>query len=64
MAIFAVQDACWLGPGSRGRSIGTEMRAPALHLAFAGLGACEASADNDASNRVSQALRHEPNGTS
>jgi RimJ/RimL family protein N-acetyltransferase len=50
----------WLGPGYRGRGIGTEMRAAALHLAFAGLAAREATseafADNSASNRVSQAL--------
>jgi hypothetical protein len=40
------------------------MRAAALHLAFAGLGACEASAGNDASYLVSQALGYEPIGTS
>lgn len=38
-----------------------------LHLAFAGLGAREASSeaftDNDASNAVSRALGYEPNGT-
>jgi RimJ/RimL family protein N-acetyltransferase len=43
------------------------MRAAALHLAFAGLGAREATseafADNRASNRVSQTLGYEPNGT-
>jgi RimJ/RimL family protein N-acetyltransferase len=43
------------------------MRAAVLHLAFAGLGAREAAseafADNHASNRVSQALGYEPNGT-
>ena len=43
------------------------MRAAALHLAFAGLAAREATseafADNRASNRVSQALGYEPNGT-
>jgi RimJ/RimL family protein N-acetyltransferase len=57
----------WLGPGYRGRGIGSEMRAAALHLAFAGLGAREAASeaftDNHASNRVSQALGYEPNGT-
>jgi RimJ/RimL family protein N-acetyltransferase len=57
----------WLGPGYRGRGIGTEMRAAALHLAFAGLGAREAASeaftDNHASSRVSQALGYEPNGT-
>jgi RimJ/RimL family protein N-acetyltransferase len=58
----------WLGPGYRGHGIGTEMRAAALHLAFDGLAAREAAseafADNRASNRVSQALGYEPNGTS
>ena len=43
------------------------MRATILHLAFAGLGAREASseafADNDASKGVSRALGYEPNGT-
>jgi RimJ/RimL family protein N-acetyltransferase len=57
----------WLGPGFRGRGIGTEMRAAILHLAFAGLAAREATsdafADNQASNRVSAALGYEPNGT-
>jgi RimJ/RimL family protein N-acetyltransferase len=57
----------WLGPGYRRRGIGTEMREAVLHLAFAGLGAREAAskafADNHASNRVSQALGYEPNGT-
>jgi RimJ/RimL family protein N-acetyltransferase len=44
------------------------MRAAVLHLAFAGLGAGEATSeafiDNHASNGVSQALGYEPNGTS
>jgi RimJ/RimL family protein N-acetyltransferase len=57
----------WLGPEYRGHGIGTEMRAAALHLAFDGLAAREAAseafADNRASNRVSQALGYEPNGT-
>jgi RimJ/RimL family protein N-acetyltransferase len=57
----------WLGPGYRGQGIGQEMRAAVLHLAFAGLAAREAGsdafADNHASNRVSQALGYEPNGT-
>jgi RimJ/RimL family protein N-acetyltransferase len=43
------------------------MRAAALHLAFAGLAAREAAskafAGNSASDRVSQALGYEPNGT-
>ena len=57
----------WLAPAYRGRGLGTEMRAAALHLAFAGLGAREAAsdafADNHASNAVSRALGYEPNGT-
>lgn len=57
----------WLQPSFRRRGLGTEMRAAILHLAFAGLGAGEASseafADNDASNGVSRALGYEPNGT-
>lgn len=57
----------WLEPGRRGRGIGTEMRAAALHLAFAGLNAKEATsdafADNHASNQVSRALGYAPNGT-
>lgn len=56
----------WLGPGSRGRGLGTEMRSAILHLAFAGLGAREAGSDafvdNEPSNRVSRALGYEPNG--
>jgi RimJ/RimL family protein N-acetyltransferase len=62
-----VSSFSWLAPGQRGRGIGTEMRAAVLHLAFAGLGACEAEsdafADNQASNQVSRALGYEPNGT-
>ena len=44
------------------------MRAAVLHLAFGGLGAREATSEaftgNHPSNRVSQALGYEPNGTS
>ncbi len=57
----------WLGPGWRGRGLGAEMRAAVLHLAFDGLGAREAVSDafvdNQASNRVSERLGYEPNGT-
>ncbi|HWD81567.1 MAG TPA: GNAT family protein [Kribbella sp.] len=57
----------WLAPEQRGRGIGKEARAAVLHLAFDGLGAREAESDafvdNHASNRVSQALGYEPNGT-
>jgi RimJ/RimL family protein N-acetyltransferase len=67
-ALGTVSTFSRLGPGWRGRGIGTEMRAAALHLAFAGLGAREAESeaftDNRASNRVSRAPGHQPNGTS
>ena len=57
----------WLRPDRRAHGVGTEMRAAALHLAFDGLAAREAMSeaftDNEASNRVSQRLRYEPNGT-
>lgn len=62
-ALGTVAAFSWLGPGYRGRGIGTEMRAAALRLAFARLAAREAVADNHASNRVSRALGYEPNGT-
>jgi RimJ/RimL family protein N-acetyltransferase len=56
----------WLGPGARGRGLGTEMRRAALHLAFEGLGAREAWSDafvdNHASNRISRSLGYQPNG--
>jgi RimJ/RimL family protein N-acetyltransferase len=57
----------WLAADLRGRGLGREMREAALHLAFDGLGAAEASSDafvdNAGSNRVSEALGYEPNGT-
>src|SRR3954469_14534876 len=57
----------WLAPRERGRGIGREMRSAILHLAFAGLGAREATSeafvDNDASNAVSRALGYDENGT-
>jgi RimJ/RimL family protein N-acetyltransferase len=57
----------WLAANQRGRGIGREMRAAVLHLAFAGLAAREATSeaftDNPASNRVSEGLGYEPNGT-
>jgi len=46
----------WLGPGFRGRGIGTEMRAAILHLAFAGLAAREATSDAFTDNRASNCL--------
>lgn len=66
-ALGTVSSFSWLAPGLRGRGIGLEMRAAILHLAFAGLGAREATSDaftdNKASNRISAALGYEPNGT-
>lgn len=57
----------WLAPDARGRGIGREMRSAILRLAFAGLGAREATSeaflDNAASNAVSRALGYEENGT-
>ncbi|GHF28677.1 RimJ/RimL family protein N-acetyltransferase [Deinococcus metalli] len=57
----------WLAPDVRRRGVGREMRAAALHLAFAGLGAREATSeafsDNVASNRVSEGLGYRRDGT-
>ncbi|HET7311563.1 MAG TPA: GNAT family protein [Mycobacteriales bacterium] len=57
----------WLAPTARGRGLGRVMRAAILQLAFAGLGAEEATSeafvDNAASNGVSRALGYEENGT-
>lgn len=62
-----VSSFSWLAPGVRGQGLGSEMRAAILHLAFAGLGAREAGSDaftdNAPSNRVSQRLGYERNGT-
>ncbi len=56
----------WLGLRYQGQGIGTEMRAAVLHLAFAGLGAVEATSgafdDNAPSLRVSAKLGYEPDG--
>lgn len=61
-----VNTASWIGLRYQGRGIGTEMRAAVLHLAFAGLGAAEATsgafADNTSSFRVSSKLGYEPDG--
>jgi RimJ/RimL family protein N-acetyltransferase len=58
----------WLGLPFHGRGLGTEMRAAALHLAFAGLGAEEAVsvafADNKASQAVSAKFGYVPDGLS
>jgi len=57
----------WLGPDARGRGLGREMRQAALHLAFEGFGARQATSDaftdNHASNHVSRALGYQPNGS-
>ena len=62
----SVQTGSWLGLEHQGRGIGRRMRVLALHLAFAGLGAREATsgafADNGASNAVSRRLGYERNG--
>jgi RimJ/RimL family protein N-acetyltransferase len=56
----------WLGRRHQGRGIGTEMRAAVLHLAFAGLGALDATSgafdDNPASLAVSEKLGYERDG--
>ena len=61
------QTGSWLGIEHHGRGIGRRMRALVLELAFAGLGAAEATsgafADNPSSNAVSRRLGYEPNGS-
>ncbi len=56
----------WLGVRHHGHGMGTEMRAAVLHLAFAGLGAAEATSgafeDNQPSLRVSARLGYESDG--
>ncbi|MFI7364086.1 GNAT family protein [Streptomyces sp. NPDC050149] len=56
----------WLGRRLQGHGFGTQMRAAALHLAFASLGAerviSTAFADNTASRRVSEKFGYESNG--
>lgn len=63
----AVTTFSWLAADSRGRGIGREMREAALHLAFEGFGAAEATSDafvdNASSNRVSETLGYHRNGT-
>ncbi|WP_106813860.1 GNAT family N-acetyltransferase [Microbacterium timonense] len=62
----SVQTGSWLGREHQGRGIGTRMRVMALHLAFDGLGADEATsgafADNPASNAVSRRVGYQPDG--
>ena len=63
-----VESTSWVRSDARGRGIGAEMRSAVLHLAFEGLGAAEArseaAVDNAASNRVSDRLGYQRNGTS
>ena len=62
-----VDTGSWLGRDRQGRGLGTEMRAAALELAFAHLGAEEAWSaahdDNEASRRVSEKLGYTAAGT-
>ena len=62
-----VESTSWVSSDARRRGIGIEMRAAILHLAFEGLGAAEAhseaAVDNAGSNRVSERLGYERNGT-
>lgn len=61
-----ITSGSWLGAAHQGKGLGKEMRAAALHLAFAELGAKRAEtsafADNHASLGVTRALGYEPNG--
>ncbi|MGW3497541.1 GNAT family N-acetyltransferase [Streptomyces sp. NPDC001020] len=56
----------WLALGHQGQGIGTEMRAAALHLAFAGLGARYATStvfeDGAAALAVNKKLGYQPDG--
>ncbi len=63
-----VESSSWIATDVRERGIGSESRSAILHLAFDGLGALEATSEaatnNVASNRISERLGYEPNGTS
>ncbi|SCL37472.1 Protein N-acetyltransferase, RimJ/RimL family [Micromonospora pallida] len=63
-----VATGSWLGLAYHGQGIGTEMRAAALHLAFAGLGAAHATTasfvDNAPPLAVSRKLGYQPDGIS
>ncbi|MGZ4494735.1 MAG: GNAT family N-acetyltransferase [Nocardioides sp.] len=63
----AVATFSWLAADFRGRGFGREMREAALQLSFAGFDAVEAGSDafvdNTGSNRVSESLGYERNGT-
>ncbi len=64
----SVESSSWVSSDVRLKGLGTEMRSAILHLAFEGLGAKEATSeaggDNMPSNRISERLGYEPNGTS
>ncbi len=59
----AVSTGSWIVRSAQGLGFGREMRAAALHLVFAGLGALEAHSeahvDNAGSNRISELLGYE-----
>ncbi|MBW8486453.1 GNAT family N-acetyltransferase [Actinomadura parmotrematis] len=61
-----VSTGSWLSLEHQGRGVGTEMRAAVLHLAFAGLGATDATTesftDNPAPLEVSRRLGYRPDG--
>ena len=63
-----VESSSWISTDVRQRGIGRECRSAILHLAFEGLGAKEAHSEaavgNVGSNRISERLGYEPNGTS
>jgi RimJ/RimL family protein N-acetyltransferase len=63
-----VETSSWVSADVRRRGIGIEIRSAILHLAFEGLGALEAvseaAIDNHGSNRISERLGYERNGTS
>lgn len=65
-ALREVSTGSWLGLEHQGQGTGTEMRAAALHLAFAGLGAVSAVSgaytDNKASRAVSRKLGYADDG--
>lgn len=67
-ALRTVSTFSWLDREHQGRGLGREARAAVLHLGFEGLDALRADSeafhDNHASNRISQVLGYEPNGTS
>ncbi len=65
--VRSVGTGSWLTQAWQGRGLGKHMRAAVLHLAFAGLGAQEATTEafegNAASLGVTKSLGYQPNGT-